>query len=44
MKPNIASVLIFIGFYFELKYVESAIVSALKMGIGLLFVLLLAFL
>ena len=37
-----ASVLAFMGFYFALKYVESAIVSALEMGIGPLFVLLLA--
>lgn len=42
VKLNIASVLTFMGFYFALKYVESAIVSALEMGIGPLFVLLLA--
>lgn len=42
VKLNIASVLAFMGFYFALKYVESAIVSALEMGIGPVFVLLLA--
>lgn len=42
VKLNIASVLAFMSFYFALKYVESAIVSALEMGIGPLFVLLLA--
>lgn len=42
MKLNAASVLAFMGFYFALKYVESAIVSALEMGIGPLFVLILA--
>ena len=42
VKLNMASVLAFMGFYFALKYVESAIVSALEMGIGPLFVLLLA--
>lgn len=42
MKLNLASVVTFMGFYFALKYVESAIVSALEMGIGPLFVLLLA--
>ena len=34
VKLNIASVLAFMGFYFALKYLESAIVSALEMGIG----------
>ncbi|MEY9974853.1 drug/metabolite transporter (DMT)-like permease [Lysinibacillus sp. RC46] len=42
VKLNVASVLAFMGFYFALKYVESAIVSALEMGIGPLFVLVLA--
>ncbi|MFJ7732636.1 DMT family transporter [Lysinibacillus sp. NPDC097231] len=42
VKLNAASVLAFMGFYFALKYVESAIVSALEMGIGPLFVLILA--
>jgi drug/metabolite transporter (DMT)-like permease len=42
VKLNGASVLAFMCFYFALKYVESAIVSALEMGIGPLFVLVLA--
>lgn len=42
MKLNGASVIAFMCFYFALKYVESAIVSALEMGIGPLFVLILA--
>ena len=42
IKLNGASVLAFKCFYFALKYVESAIVSALEMGIGPLFVLILA--
>jgi len=42
VKLNVASVVAFMGFYFALKYVESAIVSALEMGIGPLFVLVLA--
>lgn len=42
LKLNGASVLAFMCFYFALKYVESAIVSALEMGIGPLFVLVLA--
>jgi len=42
IKLNGASVLAFMSFYFALKYIESAIVSALEMGIGPLFVLILA--
>ncbi|MFJ7666792.1 DMT family transporter [Lysinibacillus sp. NPDC097195] len=42
IKLNGASVIAFMCFYFALKYVESAIVSALEMGIGPLFVLILA--
>lgn len=43
VKLNAATVITFMGFYFALKYVESAIVSALEMGIGPLFVLIVAF-
>lgn len=42
IKLNIATVLAFMGFYFALKYIEPAIVSSLEMGLGPLFVLLLA--
>lgn len=42
LKLNLASVLAFMGFYFALKYIEPAIVSSLEMGLGPLFVLLLA--
>ena len=42
VKLNAATVITFMGFYFALKYVESAIVSALEMGIGPLFVLIVA--
>lgn len=37
---NGASILAFMGFYFALKYIEPAIVSALEMGIGPLFIVL----
>ncbi len=39
---NMASIITFMGFYFALKYIEPAIVSSLEMGIGPLFILLLA--
>ncbi|QQP14118.1 DMT family transporter [Lysinibacillus agricola] len=42
LKLNSASVLAFMGFYFALKYIEPAIVSSLEMGLGPLFVILLA--
>ena len=42
LKLNIATVCCFMGFYFALKYIEPAIVSSLEMGLGPLFVLLLA--
>ncbi len=42
LKLNIASVLAFMGFYFALKYIESAIVSSLEMGLGPLFVIVIA--
>lgn len=42
VKLNIATGFAFMGFYFALKYVEPAIVSSLEMGLGPLFVLLLA--
>ncbi|MER2105998.1 MAG: EamA family transporter [Solibacillus sp.] len=42
VKLNIATILAFMGFYFALKYIEPAIVSSLEMGLGPLFVLLLA--
>lgn len=41
VKLNAASALTFMSFYFALKYIEPAIVSALEMGVGPLFVLLL---
>lgn len=37
---NGASILAFMGFYYALKYIEPAIVSALEMGIGPLFIVL----
>lgn len=43
VKLNLATMLAFMGFYFALKYIEPAIVSSLEMGLGPLFVLLLAF-
>ena len=42
LKLNAASALTFMGFYFALKYIEPAIVSSLEMGLGPLFVILLA--
>ncbi|WP_369435941.1 EamA family transporter [Lysinibacillus fusiformis] len=42
LKLNIASILAFMGFYFALKYIEPAIVSSLEMGLGPLFVILIA--
>lgn len=42
LKLNLASVLAFMGFYFALKYIEPAIVSSLEMGVGPLFVLVIA--
>lgn len=42
MLLNMASIITFMGFYFALKYIEPAIVSSLEMGIGPLFILLLA--
>ncbi|WP_153722889.1 DMT family transporter [Sporosarcina cascadiensis] len=42
LKLNLASMLTFMGFYFALKYIEPAIVSSLEMGIGPLFVVLIA--
>lgn len=42
VKLNIATIFAFMGFYFALKYIEPAIVSSLEMGLGPLFVLLLA--
>ena len=40
-KLNIASALTFLSFYFALKYVEPAIVSALEMGVAPLFLVVL---
>ena len=42
IKLNISSVVAFMGFYFALKYIEPAIVSSLEMGLGPLFVILIA--
>lgn len=42
LKLNLTSVLAFMGFYFALKYIEPAIVSSLEMGVGPLFVLVIA--
>ena len=42
LKLNLASALTFMGFYFALKYIEPAIVSSLEMGIGPLFVIVIA--
>lgn len=40
IRLNGASILAFMGFYFALKYIEPAVVSALEMGIGPLFIAL----
>ncbi|WP_342537458.1 DMT family transporter [Sporosarcina sp. FSL K6-3508] len=42
VKLNLSSALTFMGFYYALKYIEPAIVSSLEMGIGPLFVILIA--
>src|SRR5699024_11711474 len=44
VKLNLSSMLAFMGFYFALKYIEPAIVSSLEMGVGPLFVVLIAIL
>ena len=44
LKLNLSSVLAFMGLYFALKYIEPAIVSSLEMGVGPLFVVLIALL
>lgn len=40
IRLNFASIIAFMGFYFALKYIEPAVVSALEMGIGPLFIAL----
>lgn len=41
VKLNVSSILAFMGFYYALKFIEPAIVSALEMGVGPLFAIVL---